>query len=399
MRNYDRTNTTNSVALSVHNGGTVLAVVSLGDPGGLEGAEGSESGGTLPDGVLTVGGGNDSNLGTGWELGSDLLLESLGETLVHGGTTGEDKVLAEVLTHIDVGGLDGGIAEHVEGLARLTVELWLEEELWALNTHGGGNGDHTSVGEGELHVLLGGVLALFHFLLVLLGNDGSLLLDVLDDFELSGGGEGLTSAEEELLHPVGEDTAGNLHLLNGVRDAVTLVDWNSVGDTITSVANKTGGSTSSVEGHDGLEGNIGTLDLEGLEHDLDHALSVLLGVTWGLSEEDTDALLWGDTELVVEGVVPDLLHILPGLDDTGGDGVLKIEDTSLLLGLLTDELGLVGGTLHGVGVLWTTNNGWEDGSWGLLTGVTGLDHTGTIIDNHGLTVCWCFVCHLKDIVL
>ena len=38
-------------------------------------------------------------------------------------------------------------------------------------------------------------------------------------------------------------------------------------------------------------------------------------------------LLGGDTQLVVEGVVPDLLHVVPVGDDAVLDGVLQGEDT------------------------------------------------------------------------
>jgi len=32
-------------------------------------------------------------------------------------------------------------------------------------------------------------------------------------------------------------------------------------------------------------------------------------------------------------------------------------------------------------VTWTSNNGWEDGSWSVITGKAGLAHTGAVIDN------------------
>ena len=47
-------------------------------------------------------------------------------------------------------------------------------------------------------------------------------------------------------------------------------------------------------------------------------------------------LLRGHAELVVEGVVPDLLHIIPVGDDTVLDGVLQSEDTTLGLRPSTD---------------------------------------------------------------
>ena len=75
-------------------------------------------------------------------------------------------------------------------------------------------------------------------------------------------------------------------------------------------------------------------DIECLEHDLRHLLSVHLGIERSLGEEDR-VLLGGDTELIVEGVVPDLLHVIPVGDDTVLDGVLEGQDTTLGLGLIT----------------------------------------------------------------
>ena len=59
---------------------------------------------------------------------------------------------------------------------------------------------------------------------------------------------------------------------------------------------------------------------------LGHLLPVGLGVEGSLSQED-GVLLGGDTELVVEGVVPDLLHVIPVGHDTVLNGVLEGQDT------------------------------------------------------------------------
>ena len=45
-------------------------------------------------------------------------------------------------------------------------------------------------------------------------------------------------------------------------------------------------------------------------------------------------LLWGNTQFVVEGVVPDLLHIFPVEHDPMLNGISQSEDTSIGLGLL-----------------------------------------------------------------
>jgi len=80
-----------SCALPVHDGGTVLLVILFGDQGFGEGAERGESGGTLPDGELTVIGDDESDLGVGH--GTDLSLQTVSNTIVHGATTGEDDIL------------------------------------------------------------------------------------------------------------------------------------------------------------------------------------------------------------------------------------------------------------------------------------------------------------------
>ena len=118
---------------------------------------------------------------------------------------------------------------------------------------------------------------------------------------------------------------------------------------------------------------------EGLEHDLNHALTVGLWVERGLSEEDR-VLFGGNAELVVEGVVPDLLHIVPVGHDTVLDRVLEGKDTTLGLSLVANVRVLLAHTNHDALVTRTSNNGRENGSWGVVTGEAGLAHAGAIID-------------------
>merc|ERR1719209_2511201 len=122
---------------------------------------------------------------------------------------------------------------------------------------------------------------------------------------------------------------------DGVRKGVTFVDGDGVGNTITGVKYDTSGTTRGIEGEDSLDGDVHCRSGEGLEHDLSHLLTVSLGVKRSFSEED-GRFLRSNTELVVEGVVPDLLHVIPVGDDTVFDGVLQGEDTSLALGFITD---------------------------------------------------------------
>ena len=86
---------------------------------------------------------------------------------------------------------------------------------------------------------------------------------------------------------------------------ISLVDGHGVGDTVTGVEHDTGGTSGGVQREHGLDGYVHGWGVEGLEHDLGHLLSVGLGVEWGLSQQN-GMLLGGNTQLVVESVMPDL---------------------------------------------------------------------------------------------
>merc|ERR1712003_243086 len=168
-----------------------------------------------------------------------------------------------------------------------------------------------------------------------MGNIAELLLDVTDDLTLSSGGERVATLSEDLHQVVGELTSSKIKTDNSMGKGITFIDGNTVGDTIPRVHDNTSGTARGIEGEDSLDGNIHSGHVEGLEHNLGHLFPVGLGVEGSLSQED-GLLLGGNTELVVEGVVPDLLHVIPVGDDTVLNGVLQGEDTPLGLGLVTD---------------------------------------------------------------
>jgi hypothetical protein len=176
-----------------------------------------------------------------------------------------------------------------------------------------------------------------HLLLEVEGNVTELLLDVTDNLTLGSGGELVTTLHENLDEVVGQVTTGKVETENGVGKRETFVNGDSVGHTVSRVENDTGSTTGSVQGEDGLNGNVESGSVEGLEHDLGHLLTVLLGVERSLGKEN-GVLLGGNAKLVVEGVVPDLLHVVPVGHDTVLNRVLEGEDTTLGLGLVTETL-------------------------------------------------------------
>ena len=391
-------------ALLVDDLSAVLVVFGLEDPLALEGGEGGENGTTDPDGVLTLGGSDDAGLEASGAGGDELLGEALGHTGEHGGTTGEDDVGEEVLADVDVAladglGDEGGVAVTVAE----TDEVGLEEGLRAAEALRL-DGDDGGIGELELG-LDGLVVLLLHFLVVVEGDVAGLFLDVADDFLFGGGGEGGTAFHEELHHVLGEVAAGEIDTADGVGHGETFVDGDSVGDTIAGVEDDTGGAASGVEGEDGLDADVHSGDVEGLEHDLGHLFTVGLGVHGSFGEEDV--VLFGvDAELVVEGVVPDEFHVVPVGDDTVLDGVGDGEDTTAGLRVITDEVVLLGGAEHGLsgGGLGAADDGGEDNAGSVVTRETGLDHTGTVVADNIASI---FVTHdekssfkifLKDIL-
>jgi len=107
-----------------------------------------------------------------------------------------------------------------------------------------------------------------------------------------------------------DSSTSNEILLNGMRNRESFEHWYGMGDTISRVANHTCGPTIGVKGKHGLDGNIKSLDLEGLEHELGHLFSVGF---WVLRCFGKEALMlrWVDSKLVGEAVLPDLFHIVP----------------------------------------------------------------------------------------
>merc|ERR1712098_879684 len=151
-------------------------------------------------------------------------------------------------------------------------------------------------------------------------------------------------------------------------------------DTITRVHDNTSGTARGVKGEDSLDGDIHGGHVEGLEHDLGHLLTVSLGVEGSLSKKDR-LLLRGNTEFIVEGVVPDLLHVIPVSDDSVLNGVLEGKDASLGLGLISNIGILLSHTNHHTLVAGANNNGGKDSSGSVISGKSSLAHAGAIVNN------------------
>merc|ERR1712223_54219 len=316
------------------NGWATFIVFLFGDPHLLEGGEGRQDGASNPDGVFPLRGSNDLNLDGGWSKGSDFLLHTISNTRVHGGATRHDSVGIKILPDVNIALHDGVVGGLMDTAGFHSKEGRLEEGLRGTEPLIA-NGDDLAVG--KLIGLLkgGGSSSSGHFLLKVKGDIAELFLDVTNNLALSSGSERIASLSKDLHEVGGELTASQVQTKNGMGKSVTFIDGDIVGDTITRVHDHSSGTTRGIEGKDSLDGNIHGGHVEGLEHDLSHLLTVSLGVEGSLSKED-GLLLGGNTEFIVEGVMPDLLHIIPVGDDTVFNRVLQGEDTSLGLSFITD---------------------------------------------------------------
>lgn len=340
--------------------GTALVVLLLGDPHLLEGGQGGQNGTTDPDGVLSLGGSNDLDLHGRRSKSSNLLLHTIGETGVHRGTTRlrelanlsnrcrvgayHDNVAVEILSDIDITLHDGVEGGDMDTATLKTQDRRLEESLRSTEALVA-DGDNLAIGKlvGLLERrALGSGLDL---LLKVEGDVAELLLDVTNDFSLSRGREGVTALSKNLHEVVGKIATSHVNTGNGVGKSETLVDGDNVGNTVTGIQDDTGGTTGSVQGEDGLDGDVEGGGVEGLEDNLGHLLTVGLGVDGSLGEQD-GVLLRSHTELVVEGVVPDLLHVVPVGNDTVLNGVSQSENTTLGLSLITNVRVLLAHTNH-----------------------------------------------------
>ena len=270
----------------------------------MEGGERGQDGAANPYRVFPLWRSDDLDLHCGRGQSGDLLLHSVGDAREHGGASGQHGVGVQVLTDVHVALHDGVVRGLVDACRLHAQEAGLEQGLGAPEALVA-DGDHLPVG--KLVALLdagagGGGL---HLLLEVQGHVAQLLLDVAHDLALGRGGERVAALGQDLHQVVGQVAAGEVQTEDGVGQSVTLVDGHGVGDTVTGVEHDTGGSAGRVQREHGLDGYVHGGGVEGLEHDLRHLLPVGLGVEGGLGQQN-GVLLGGHSQLVVEGVVPDL---------------------------------------------------------------------------------------------
>merc|ERR1719251_809078 len=247
----------------VDNGWAGLVILLLGDPHLLEGGEGGQDGSSDPDGELPLRGSDDLDLHGAWGEGGDLLLHPVSNAGVHGGASRQDDVGVQVLPDVNIALHDGVEGCLVNASSLHTQHGWLEEGLGAPEPLAA---DSDDLAVRKLIGLLKGAgrVSSGHLLVKVKGDIAELLLDVTDNLQLGGGGEGVASLGEDLGEPPSEVTASEVEPEDGVGKRIALVDGDSVGDTVTGVHDNTGGTARGVQGEDSLDGDVHGGGVEGL---------------------------------------------------------------------------------------------------------------------------------------
>ena len=353
-------------------GGARLVVRLLADPLLLESGQQGRDGAANPHGVLALRGHDDLDLHRAGCQGSDLFLHPVRNAGVHSGPTRQHRDGVEVLADVDVTLHDGIEGSFVNAAGFHAQEARREESLRAAEPLTA-DGDDLPVRQ-LLALLQGGAGGRCgHLLLELQGSGAELLLDVTDDFPLGRGGEAVAMLREDLHEVACQVPASQVQTQDGVGEGVPLVDGHHVGDPVTGVHHDAGGAARGLQGQHSLDGHVQGRGVEGLEHDLGHLLTIGLegsGGPWSAAQ----GALGGCTQLFVEGVVPDLLHVVPVGDDAVLDGVLESQDASLALGFIIYIGVLLAHAHHHALVLGAPHDREEDGPQSIITRKAGLAH-------------------------
>ena len=191
-------------------------------------------------------------------------MHPVGNTGEHGSTTRQDDISVQVTTDIEIALIDRVVSRLVDTVGFKTEHGGLEEGLRSTES-GGSVGECGDVGEGDNEPLVanGDDLAIRKFVTLLEGGrvgsglellfeiEGDVtkfLLNVPNDFTLSGCMEGVAALSQILDQVLGKVTSGKIETEDSVGECETLVNGDSVGDTVTRVQDDTGGTTRGIEG-------------------------------------------------------------------------------------------------------------------------------------------------------
>mmetsp|Transcript_94634 Transcript_94634/g.289492 ORF Transcript_94634/g.289492 Transcript_94634/m.289492 type:complete len:291 (-) Transcript_94634:9-881(-) len=276
----------------------------------------------------------------------------------------------------------------------LAHEAGLEEHLGATEALAA-HGDDVAVGQLVRLLLVRALRGRLHFGVEIQGDVRQLLFHVADDLALRRGREGIPALRQDLHHVLRQVSPGEVQPQDRVRQGVALVDGHGVRHAIARVHDHARGAAGGVERQHGLDGHVHRRHVEGLEHDLGHALPVRLRVQRRLGEQHR-VLLRRNSELVVERMMPDLLHVVPIRHDAVLNRVLQGQDASLTLRFIANIRVLLVHANHDAWHLRAAHDGGEHSARRVVAGKTALDHAAAIVAHDGRDLLVTHGCQLRQ---
>lgn len=259
-------------------------------------------------------------------------------------STHHDNIAVEVFSDINVALHDRVEGCDVDATTLKAENAWLEHSLRSTETLIA-NGDDLAIGKLVRLFQAGALRSGLDFLLEVESNVAKLLLDVTDNLTFGGGGERVPALCQNLHQIIRQVPTSHIDTRDGVGKSKPFINGDDVSDTITRVQHDARCTTGGVEREDGLNGDVEGGGIESLEDDLSHLFAIGLGVDGSFGEEN-GVFFGSNTELIVEGVMPNLLHVIPIGDDAMLDGISKSEDAALRLCFITNIGILLAHTNH-----------------------------------------------------
>merc|ERR1719242_1469983 len=369
-----------SEAHPVDNLGTRLIILVLGDPHFLEGGERGQDGTSNPHRVLALRRGHHLDLDAGRRQRRHLFVQPLVQVRVHRAPARQHRVAVQVPADVHVALHDRLVRQLVDPVGFTTDQVRLEQDLSAteaFSTHS----DHLSIGQLVVHLQVRRGIGFRHFLLKIDRHIAHPFLDVPHNLLLRGGGERVPSLRQDLHQILRHIAPGQVQPLNGVRQRIPFVDRHRVAHAISGVQHNSGGTARGVQRQHRLDRHVHRRHVEGFEHDLRHLLPVRLRVQRRLGQQHR-VLLGLHAQLVVKRVVPDLLHVIPAVDNSVLDRIFQAQNASLRLRLVADVTVLLRHAHHHAPLARSAHNGRKDRSGSIITRKSSFHHSTAVVNDH-----------------
>mmetsp|Transcript_88217 Transcript_88217/g.254421 ORF Transcript_88217/g.254421 Transcript_88217/m.254421 type:complete len:402 (+) Transcript_88217:395-1600(+) len=373
-----------SKTLPVHDHRAGLVVLRLRDPPVMEGRQRCEDGAADPHGVFALRRRHDPDLHRGRGEGHELLGQPLADAGEHRAAAGEHDVGVQVPAQVHVATHDALVDVVVDARSLPADQGRIEQGLRAPEALAA-EGDEVAIWQLVGALLARSLAGLLQLGIEIQGHIAGLLFRVPDDLLLRRSGEGVPPLQEDFHQVFGEVPAGEIQAHHRVRQRVAFIDGNDVGDAVAGVHHDPRRAARGVQGEDGLNGDVHRGHVKGLEHVLADLLPVGFRIQGRLGEQDR-VLLRADPQLIEEGVVPDLFHVIPVGHDAVLDGVRERQDAAFPLRLLADVALLVVHADEDAAHLRPADDRREHGAWRVLAREARLDDAAAIVadERHNL---------------